>query len=92
MPDPNFVVLALVAAGQADATVNFDHLKEWDIAAGILLVEEAGGTIRDSKGKPLTFNQPTTKIMGVLAAKHGASSAVEHLLATVTKKFISFTR
>ena len=84
--------LALVAAGQADATVNFDHLKEWDIAAGILLVEEAGGTIRDSKGKPLTLNQPTPKIPGVLAAKHGASSAVEHLLATVTKKPISFTR
>ena len=91
MPDPNFVVLALVAARQADATLNFDLLHEWDIAAGILLVEEARGTIIDSEGKPITFNQPTTKVTGVLAAKHGAASAVEHLLATVTKKSISFT-
>ena len=40
MPDPNFSVLALVAAGQADATLNFDLLNEWDIAAGVLLIEE----------------------------------------------------
>ena len=81
--------LALVAAGQADATLNFDHLHEWDIAAGVLLVEEAGGAVKDRAGNPLTFNQPITKVMGVLAAKHGASSQVEQLLASVTKTSIS---
>lgn len=43
--------LAYVAAGKFDGyfTVN---LKPWDMAAGILMVREAGGYICDLKGKP----------------------------------------
>lgn len=36
--------LARVAAGKLDAAV-FNHTKPWDIAAGIILVKEAGGKI-----------------------------------------------
>ncbi|MEM6697203.1 MAG: inositol monophosphatase family protein [Bacteroidota bacterium] len=41
--------LAYVAAGRFDAYVEWG-LNAWDIAAGVLLVEEAGGKVSDLKG------------------------------------------
>jgi len=43
------VDLAYVACGRFDGYFEF-NLKIWDIAAGILLVKEAGGTVTDFKG------------------------------------------
>jgi len=60
--------LALVAAGAADATLNIDGLNEWDVAAGVLLVREAGGTVVDSAGTALLFNKPKTSLRGIVAA------------------------
>jgi myo-inositol-1(or 4)-monophosphatase len=60
--------LALVSAGRADATLNLDGLNEWDVAGGVLLIEEAGGTVMDRNGSPLLFNQSKTTIRGILAA------------------------
>lgn len=44
--------LAYVAAGRLDGFWEF-KLKPWDIAAGALLVTEAGGTVSDFRGAPL---------------------------------------
>ncbi|MFQ5848615.1 MAG: inositol monophosphatase family protein [Candidatus Methylomirabilales bacterium] len=44
--------LAYVAAGRLDGFWEF-KLKPWDIAAGALLVTEAGGTVSDFAGGPL---------------------------------------
>jgi len=44
--------LAYVAAGRLDGFWEF-KLKPWDIAAGALLVSEAGGTVTDFRGGPL---------------------------------------
>lgn len=41
--------LALVAAGRLDGFWEL-HLEPWDVAAGILLVEEAGGRVSDFRG------------------------------------------
>lgn len=41
--------LAYVAKGTIDG-FQIDNLKPWDVAAGILLVREAGGTVIDTKG------------------------------------------
>ena len=60
--------LALVAAGRADATLNLDGLNEWDVAGGVLLIEEAGGMVMDRNGSPLSFNQAKTTVRGILAA------------------------
>lgn len=60
--------LALVAAGRADATLNLDGLNEWDVAGGVLLIEEAGGMVMDRNGSPLSFNQAKTAVRGILAA------------------------
>ncbi len=43
--------LAYVAAGRFDGFFEFG-LKPWDIAAGALLVEEAGGVVRHISGEP----------------------------------------
>jgi myo-inositol-1(or 4)-monophosphatase len=42
--------LAYLASGRLDAFMGFD-LKPWDIAAGCLLIQEAGGLISDIHGE-----------------------------------------
>lgn len=49
--------LASVAAGRFDGFWEF-ALKKWDTAAGVLLVEEAGGTISDFSGHPYQLGGP----------------------------------
>jgi myo-inositol-1(or 4)-monophosphatase len=44
--------LAYVAAGRLDGFWE-ERLQAWDMAAGVLLVEEAGGTVSDMDGGPL---------------------------------------
>jgi len=50
--------LASVAAGRLDAYWE-QSAKPWDVAAGALLVEEAGGRVTDERGRPLDLGQPT---------------------------------
>ncbi|HJU04955.1 MAG TPA: 3'(2'),5'-bisphosphate nucleotidase CysQ [Nitrospiraceae bacterium] len=76
--------LALVAAGQADGALNIDRLNEWDIAAGVLLIGEAGGKAVDSAGNPLLFNQPRTAVQGIIASHahwHGRMAGWVDLLS-----------
>lgn len=44
------VDLCYVACGRMDAFYEF-NLNAWDVAAGALIVEEAGGTVTDFSGK-----------------------------------------
>jgi myo-inositol-1(or 4)-monophosphatase len=46
--------LASVAAGRLDGYWEC-KLKPWDVAAGVLLVEEAGGTVTDHQGAPYSI-------------------------------------
>jgi myo-inositol-1(or 4)-monophosphatase len=48
------LALAYVAAGRLGAYVELD-LSAWDVAAGALLVEEAGGAATGARGEPLTL-------------------------------------
>jgi myo-inositol-1(or 4)-monophosphatase len=59
--------LALVAAGRVQAVLTIEPENEWDLAAGVLLIEESGGTISDAAGKAFTFNQPTPRLHGTIA-------------------------
>ena len=70
--------LCLVASGRFDAMITFRPSWEWDIAAGALIISEAGGKVVDQDGKPLRFNNETPKTNGVLA---GTSRSVNDLLA-----------
>ncbi len=49
--------LAYVAAGRLDAFWEFG-LNPWDMAAGVLLVEEAGGKVSDMLGGPASVHGP----------------------------------
>ncbi len=48
--------LCMVAYGKLDAYWEED-LSPWDMAAGVLLVLEAGGTVTDRLGRPLTVSE-----------------------------------
>ncbi len=76
--------LALVAAGHADGTVNFDLLHEWDVVAGWLLVNEAGGTTTDSHRNIMAYNQANPLVRGIFAARHGMRQPFETLIAQCT--------
>ncbi len=60
--------LAIVAAGQADATILFGLKNEWDIAGGMALIEAAGGRYSDFSGAPVTLNQPDPRAVAGVAA------------------------
>jgi myo-inositol-1(or 4)-monophosphatase len=61
--------LALVAAGWVDGVVLLPA-DPWDVAAGALLVEEAGGRVSDLEGRPLEAVGAGQRT-GVLAASPG---------------------
>ncbi|MDU8911350.1 3'(2'),5'-bisphosphate nucleotidase CysQ [Aestuariicoccus sp. MJ-SS9] len=60
--------LSLVAEGRYDAMFTFRPSWEWDIAAGTLILEEAGAATSDRTGQPLRFNNPVPQTAGVVAA------------------------
>jgi myo-inositol-1(or 4)-monophosphatase len=60
--------LCLVAQGRFDGMLTLRPSWEWDIAAGALIIEEAGGTVSDQHGAPLKFNNSHPQVPGVLAA------------------------
>lgn len=76
--------LALVAAGIADATFSLGPKNEWDIAAGVLLVSEAGGNVTNRSGAPFTFNQRSTLVDGIVATTKRALRPVRMLIERVT--------
>jgi myo-inositol-1(or 4)-monophosphatase len=47
--------LARVSMGALDGII-FNHLNPWDIAAGIVLVTEAGGKVSGAEGKPFSLS------------------------------------
>src|SRR5262245_62836899 len=67
--------LAFVAAGRFDAYFEFG-LQPWDVAAGILLVREAGGLISDIDGKPYELGGPS-----LLASNAGLRDSMVEMLA-----------
>ncbi len=61
--------LALVGQGRFDGMIAMRPSWEWDIAAGALIVSQAGGRITDANGTPPRFNTtPIPQMQGVIAA------------------------
>lgn len=61
--------LAFLAAGRLDAMWGH-NTKAWDIAAGVLLVREAGGMVTSLDGSPLSLRRPTL-VAGANETMHG---------------------
>jgi 3'(2'), 5'-bisphosphate nucleotidase len=73
----------VVAAGEADAYLRLPtradyREKIWDHAAGVLIVQTAGGVVGDVEGKPLDFSQGRTlkNNRGVIATAAGVHARV----------------
>lgn len=60
--------LCLVAEGRFDAMLTLRQSWEWDIAAGALILSEAGAETSDRSGHPLRFNNPHPQTDGVVAS------------------------
>jgi myo-inositol-1(or 4)-monophosphatase len=66
--------LAFVAAGRYDAFFEYG-LAPWDVAAGALMVREAGGLVTDTKGQPYPLGGPS-----ILASNFGMHAPLVELL------------
>ena len=68
--------LAFVAAGRYDAFFEYG-LSPWDVAAGILLVREAGGMVNDIAGGAYVLGASTS----ILATNAGLRDTMVEILA-----------
>jgi myo-inositol-1(or 4)-monophosphatase len=70
--------LACVAMGRFEGFWEFG-LNPWDTAAGVILVEEAGGKITDMQGQPYTLGGPS-----ILASNGRIHSEMIHVVSEVS--------
>lgn len=68
--------LGLVAQGRFDAMMTFRASWEWDIAAGALLLSEAGARMTNRHGVPIRFNAPDPRHDGIIAANPALHSDI----------------
>jgi myo-inositol-1(or 4)-monophosphatase len=83
VPRANSIALrvAMVAADEADLCASLRWGHEWDIAAAALIAEEAGATVTDALGVPLTFNTHGGEAFGILVSAPAIHTAALARLA-----------
>lgn len=78
------IKLAQIARGETDFYLgDYLGLKDWDVCAGHILVEEAGGRVTDVDGRPIRYDGSgkSLKYRGILASNAAChESAVEILI------------
>jgi len=76
------IKLALVARGEADVYVNsYSNVYDWDVCAGQILVEEAGGKVTELDGKAIRYGQPSAIRNGTVATNGRLHDTVLQRLA-----------
>ncbi len=60
--------MCLVASGAYDATIAFTPKSDWDLAAAVLIISEAGGITTTITGAPIRFDDEKTSNLGVICA------------------------
>ena len=60
--------MGLVAKGEFDAMISLSDKSDWDLAAGDLIVREAGGRVTSQAGATLRYNQARPVQKGVICA------------------------
>jgi len=68
--------LCLVANGDFDGMLTLRPTWEWDVAAGCLLVNEAGGLVTNQIGEELFFNSQSAKLNGIVASNSNIHSGL----------------
>jgi len=74
--------LAYVAAGRLDGAVSVGNRNDWDLAAGELLVNEAGGIVSNTQGEGYIYNRPQPWQQGLIAAGAKRHAAIIQQLRT----------
>lgn len=88
---PNSIALriAMLAAGEVDLVATLRWGREWDIAAAVLIAEEAGAIVTDALGNPIRWNSTRAEMFGVLASVPGIhEAAVDRLAARAAKAVV----
>lgn len=80
---PNSIALrmAMVAADEADLVATVRWGNEWDIAAAMLIAQEAGAIVTDALGQELRFNRKNPTALGVLCCAPALHEAAVQRLA-----------
>lgn len=73
--------LSVVGEGRFDAMMTLRPTWEWDVAAGSLIVEEAGGIVSDQVNGPARFNNPHPQLRGMVAGTPPVQDALVTRLA-----------
>ncbi|RKF16266.1 3'(2'),5'-bisphosphate nucleotidase CysQ [Roseovarius spongiae] len=73
--------LACVAEGRFDSMLTLRPTWEWDVAAGDLILREAGAVTSNRRGGALRFNNPVPQVDGILAANPLLHAAMLDALA-----------
>ena len=68
--------LALVAAGEFDATLTIAPKSDWDVAAGDLIAREAGGVVNDHFGASFRYNREHPSQRSLICAAPGLAPLI----------------
>jgi myo-inositol-1(or 4)-monophosphatase len=68
--------LAYIAAGRIDAFLERDATYAWDVAAGALMITEAGGRIEDLDGSALNLGAGLANVLASNGAIHDALACI----------------
>ena len=80
--------LALVAAGLADATWTLSPKHEWDVAAGLALINSSGARASFPGGAAIKLNRKETLLPGLIASSASIWSEINSLIAEVEPHFV----
>lgn len=78
--------MAKVARGDADGTFTLSPKSEWDICAGHIIIEEAGGIVTHLDGDRIQYNQEITKLNGLIYCNH--KDVHQKILKVIPKNFV----
>lgn len=74
--------LAYIAAGRIDAFLEADSTYAWDLAAGALMISEAGGRIEDLGGGPVNLGSGVADVLATNGRIHAALAALVRPMRT----------
>ena len=80
---PLLLLYAAIAEGEYAAAVAGGPKNDWDIAAGHLILKEAGGILTTENGGPVIYNRPEPWQPGVIAAQAQWHRVILNAMETV---------
>ena len=78
--DSGMALLEVARGGFDAAVIGLDTLKEWDLAAPALVIQESGGTISDDNNQPVSFDAAGINYSHFIASNGRHHSEVLDLL------------